>query len=252
LKFMSGHSKWHSIRHKKGAADAARGKVFTRLTKLITIAARDGGGDIDMNPSLRLAVENAKKENMPNANIDRAIKKGTGEDKSAAQFFEITYEGYGPEGVAVLVETLTDNKNRTVSSVRSLFSKNGGNLGESGSVSFLFSKKGVLTLANSTEDLELFVIESGAEDVQQEENGNLEVITNVKNFFSLKKKLEEIGAEIISAEMNYIPGNTVRITDESAAQKVVRLIQALDDDEDVSNVATNVDIPHEIMEKLMD
>jgi YebC/PmpR family DNA-binding regulatory protein len=175
---MSGHSKWHSIRHKKGAADAARGKIFTRHAKLITIAARDGG-DPEMNPSLRLAIDNAKKENMPNANIERAIKKGTGEDKDGTQFFEITYEGYAPGGIAVLVSTFTDNKNRTVSSIRSIFSKNGGNLGESGSVSFMFHKKGIILVSNPSDEIEMAAIEAGAEDVVISEK-MLEVSTDPK------------------------------------------------------------------------
>jgi len=244
---MSGHSKWHSIRHKKGAADAARGKIFTRHAKLITIAARDGGGDPDMNPGLRLAIENAKKENMPNANIDRSIKKGTGEDKDAAQFYEITYEGYAPGGVAVLVETLTDNKNRTVSSIRSTFTKSGGSLGASGSVSFLFSKKGIICISNPSEDLELVAIEAGAEDVKSE-GELLEIITDKKNLFSVKTELEKAGAEIESAEMTLIPANTVSVTDQSTAAQVIRLIQALEDDDDVSSVAANFDIPQEVLD----
>lgn len=247
---MSGHSKWHSIRHKKGAADAARGKIFTRHAKLITIAARDGGGDPEMNPGLRLAIENAKKENMPNANIDRAIKKGTGDDKDGVQFFEITYEGYAPGGIAILVETLTDNKNRTVSSVRSTFSKNGGNMGESGSVAFMFSKKGVILVSNPNEDIEMAAIEAGAEDVI-EEDGFLEITTSAPDVFAIKKTLEEAGAEIESAEAKLVPANTVAVDDETTARKVMNLIQTLEDNDDVSNVASNVDIPVEIMEKIM-
>ena len=247
---MSGHSKWHSIRHKKGAADAARGKIFTRHAKLITIAARDGGGDPDMNPGLRLAIENAKKDNMPNANIERAIKKGTGEDKDAAQFFEITYEGYAPGGIAVLVETLTDNKNRTVSSVRSTFTKHGGNLGESGSVAFLFQKKGMILVSNPSEELEMEAIEAGAEDVS-EEDGLLEVITAPKELFSIKEALEKAGAKIESAELKFIPENTIKVDDESSAKKIIHLIQALEDNDDVSNVSHNADISADIMEKVM-
>ena len=245
---MSGHSKWHSIKHKKGAADAARGKIFTRHAKLITIAARDGG-DSDMNPSLRLAIDNAKKENMPNANIDRAIKKGSGEDKDATQFFEITYEGYAPGGIAVLVSTLTDNKNRTVSSIRSIFSKNGGNLGESGSVAFMFQKKGIIVISNPSENLEMVAIENGAEDVIIEDK-HLEVTTDWTDIFSVKKALEDAGSEIESAEITLIPENTIQISDEQSAQKIVRLLNLLEDDEDVSGVASNVDIPAEILEKL--
>ena len=248
---MSGHSKWHSIRHKKGAADAARGKVFTRHAKLITIAARDGGGDPDSNPGLRLAIDNAKKDNMPNANIDRAIKKGTGEDKDGAQFTETTYEGYAPGGVAVLVSTLTDNKNRTVASIRSTFSKSGGNLGESGSVAFLFDKKGTITIANGSDDLELTAIDASAEDVEAD-GGRLEVTTDPKSFFAIKKQLENAGAEVEHAEIRLIPQTTVAITDEATAKKVVSLVQALEDDDDVSSVSANFDIPEAVLEKVME
>lgn len=247
---MSGHSKWHSIRHKKGANDAARGKVFTRHAKLITIAARDGG-DPEMNPGLRLAIDNAKKENMPNNNIDRAIKKGTGEDKDGAQLLEITYEGYAPGGVAILVETLTDNKNRTVSSVRSTFTKAGGNLGESGSVAFMFSKKGVILVNNSNDDIEMAAIESGAEDVSPD-GDFLEVTTEPKELFAIKKSLEGAGAEIESAEVKLLPANTVEVNDEATAKKIIYLLQNLEDNDDVSSVSSNVDIPEEIMEKVME
>lgn len=246
---MSGHSKWHSIRHQKGANDAARGKVFTRHAKLITLAARDGG-DPEMNPALRLAIDNAKRENMPNNNIERAIKKGTGEDKDAAQMSEITYEGYAPGGIAILVSCLTDNKNRTVASIRSTFTKHGGNLGESGSVSFLFSKKGVITISNPSEEIELTAIEKGAEDVNNEEK-YLEVTTDPKDFYSVKKALEEAGAEIESAEVSLIPANTIKIEDEETARKIIQLIQIFEDDDDVTSVSANFDIPGEIMEKVM-
>lgn len=246
---MSGHSKWHSIKHKKGAADAARGKVFTRHAKLITIAARDGGGDPDLNPGLRLAIDNAKADNMPNLNIDRAIKKGTGEDKEGASFVEADYEGYAPGGVAVLVSTLSDNKNRTVANIRAIFSKNGGNLGESGSVAFLFNKKGIILIGNASEELEMAAIEAGAEDVLAEE-GSLEVITDPKQFFTVKKALEEAGAEISGAEIRLNPINTVTVTDEEAAKKILRLMQLLEDDDDVSNVAANFDIPEALLERL--
>lgn len=248
---MSGHSKWHSIRHKKGAADAARGKIFTRHAKLITIAARDGGGDPDGNPGLRLAIDNAKKENMPNANIDRAIKKGTGEDKDGAVFVESSYEGYASGGVAVLVSTLSDNKNRTVQNIRAIFSKHNGNLGESGSVAFLFDKKGVIIVSNASDELELTAIDAGAEDVQTE-GGSLEITTGPKEFFAIKKALEEAGAEIENAEIRLIPQTTVAITDESTAKKVINLIQALEDDDDVSSVAANFDIAEDILEKVME
>ncbi len=246
---MSGHSKWNSIKHKKGAADAARGKVFTRHAKLITIAARDGGGDPEMNPGLRLAVENAKKENMPNANIERAIKKGTGEDKDGSQFFEISYEGYAPGGVAVLVECLTDNKNRTVASVRSIFSKNGGNLGESGSVAFLFEKKGVIVCENPNEALEMTAIEAGIENFELHDD-SLFLTMAPTDLFSVKSALENFGAEISLAEIRKNPITSVEITDEAIAAQVVRLLTLLEDDDDVSQVFSNADISQEILEKM--
>jgi len=246
---MSGHSKWNSIRHQKAAADSKRGKVFTRHANLITLAAR-GGGDPNMNPGLRLAIDNAKRENMPNNNIDRAIKKGTGDDKDAAQFFEIVYEGYAPSGVAVLVECLTDNKNRTVASVRSTFSKNGGNLGESGSVAFLFSKKGIILVENPSEELEMIAIEAEAEDVEITED-TLEVTTDHTHLFAVKKALEEAGAQIRSAEFQLIPSTTVEISDEIAAGKVIHLVQALEENEDVTSVSANFDIPEEVLEKVL-
>ncbi len=200
---MSGHSKWHSIKHKKGAADAARGKIFTRHANLITLAAREGGGDAEMNPSLRLAIDNAKSVNMPNSNIDRAIKRGTGEDKEGAQFFEVQYEGYGSDGVAVIVNALTDNKNRTVASIRSIFTKNGGSLGETGCVSYMFHKKGVIILqvsSEQTEEVELLAIDLGVEDVQESEEG-LEITTPSDTFFTVKEKLESSGAHIVKSEL---------------------------------------------------
>jgi YebC/PmpR family DNA-binding regulatory protein len=245
---MSGHSKWHSIRHKKGAADAARGKIFTRHAKLITIAARDGG-DPTMNPGLRLAIDNSKKDNMPNANIDRAIKKGTGDDKDGVVFEEITYEGYGPGGVAVLVNTFTDNRNRTVSSVRSIFSKNGGNLGESGSVAFQFAQKGIIRVAEFTEETELLAIDAGAEDVVESDE-TLEIITDPTDFFAVKEKLENQGVKVDSAEKLLMPLNTIEITDEAVAGKIIKLIQLLEDDDDVSEVSANFDISEEMMEKV--
>lgn len=248
---MSGHSKWHSIRHKKGAADAARGKVFTRHAKLITIAARDGGGDADSNPTLRLAIDNSKKDNMPNANIERAIKKGTGDDKDGSVFVESSYEGYASGGIAVLVSTLSDNKNRTVQNIRAIFGKHNGNLGESGSVAFLFDKKGVIVVSNASEDLELVAIDAGAEDVQVED-GNLEITTGAKELFVVKTALEEAGATIEHAEIRLIPQTTVEITDEATAKKIISLVQALEDDDDVSNVSANFDISEELLDKVME
>lgn len=247
---MSGHSKWHSIKHKKGAADAKRGKIFTKHAKFITIAAREGGGDAEMNPALRMAVEKAKAENMPNDNIERAIKKGTGEDKGGAVIEEVIYEGYGPNGIALLIQVLTDNKNRTVSNVRTILDKNGGSLGSSGCVAWMFKKQGVISLGQNTEELQLTAIEAGADDVQEEGSG-LEVITKPENFLTVKKALEEAGAPIESAEVQQIPENTVKVEDEETAKKILRLMDALDEDEDVSEVSANFDISEEIMEKVV-
>lgn len=240
---MSGHSKWHSIKHKKGAADAARGKVFSRHAKLITIAAR-GGGDPAMNPALRMAIDLSKKDNMPNANIERAIKKGTGEDKDGAQLAEISLEGYGPEGVAILVHAITDNKNRTVSNVRAAFNKYGGNMGTEGSVSWMFHKKGFIELAEMNENLEMAAIENGAEDISDKE-----ITCDPKDFDALKKALEAAGAKITEAGVELIPENTVKITDEAKAKQLLRLMSVLEEDEDTDTVSANFDISEELMEK---
>lgn len=244
---MSGHSKWHSIKHKKGAADAKRGQIFTRHANLITIAAREGGGDPDMNSALRLAIDNAKRENMPNTNIERAIKKGTGEDKSGAMLEEMTFEGYGVEGVAVFVKAISDNRNRTVASVRAAFSKNNGNLGASGSVAWIFHNKGRIELENLTEELEMVAIENGAEDI-----ADGEIVCNPADFENLKKALEGVGAKITDSEITMIPENTVKITDETKAKQLLRLIDTLEDNDDVSAVHANFDIPDEVLEKAME
>ena len=248
---MSGHSKWHSIRHKKAATDAAKGKVFTRHAKIIAVAAKNGG-DPDMNPLLRLAIENSKKDNMPNANIERAIKKGTGQDKNASEIMELTYEGYGPGGVAIIVEALTDNKNRSIANIKHIFAKNGGNLGEKGSVSWMFGRKGVITVKikeEQKEDMELRIIEVGAEDIIMEED-SWQVITKPEEFHQVKEKIETEGnIEILNAELDYVPNNTVSVDDEATAKKIINLLQALEEDEDVSSLAANYDISDELMQK---
>jgi len=248
---MSGHSKWHSIKHKKGIADAKRGKVFTRHANLITIAARNGG-DPDMNPSLRLAIDNAKSENVPNANIERAIKRGTGEDKSAAQIEEITYEGYGPGKTAVIVECLTDNKNRTLTNVRTIFNKQGGNLGESGSVAWMFERKGVITInaeGKNPDDVELAAIDAGAEDIERE-NDIIEIYTAPNDLTKVTDNLKKEGLEPENAEIQMIPKQTVKIEDEATAKKVLDFMELIEDDPDVSNVSSNFDISDELMEKV--
>ncbi len=248
---MSGHSKWHSIKHKKGIADAKRGKIFTRHANLITIAARSGG-DPSMNPTLRLAIDNAKKENVPNSNIEKAIKRGTGEDKSAAQIEEVIYEGYGPGGTAVIVECLTDNKNRTLTNIRTIFNKSGGNLGGSGSVAYMFTRKGVITLNIAEldpDEVELSAIDAGAEDIQREDK-MMEIYCKPNELSSVCDKLKEAGFEPDNAEVQLVPNSTVQVEDEKTAQKILNFMDALEDDQDVSNVSSNFDISDEMMEKI--
>lgn len=249
---MSGHSKWHSIRHKKGAVDAQRGKIFTRHAKLITIAAQQGGADPLMNPALRVTIEKAKADNMPNDNITRAIKKGTGELKDGAQIMEINYEGYGPNGIAILINCLTDNKNRTVSNLRAILSKNGGNMGESGCVGWMFHKKGILSIdlkGKNLEEIELQAIDAGAEDMSVE-GDILEILTSPDDFESIKKSLEAQGLQFFNAEITLLPENTIKIQSEEDAQKILKLIELIEEDDDVSDVYSNFDISAEVLEKI--
>lgn len=248
---MSGHSKWHSIRHKKGLLDAKRGKIFTMHANLITVAARTGG-DPDMNPSLRLAIDNAKKANVPNANIDRAIKRGTGELKGEAELSEVTYEGFGPAGIAVIVEALTDNKNRTLTNVRTVFGKKGGNLGGSGSVAWMFTRKGVIQVnldGKNSDEVELTAIEAGAEDIKNE-GGMLEILTEPSLLTDVNEKLKEAGIDPESAEARLVPNETTKIIDEADAKKILEFMDALEEDQDVTNVSSNFDISDELMEKV--
>ncbi len=236
---MSGHSKWSTIKRKKAANDAKRGKLFTKLIKEITIAARQGGGDPSANPRLRLAVDNAKAANMPMDNIERAIKKATGELEGVV-YTELTYEGYGPGGVAILVEAATDNKNRTVAEVRHLFNKHGGSLGESGSVAWMFDKKGIITLptqGKTEDDIMEIVLDAGADDIAEEE-GYFEVTTEVENFEPVRRALADAGLEIENASLQWIAKNTVDVSGETA-EKVMKLIDALEDNDDVQNVYSN-------------
>ncbi len=249
---MSGHSKWHSIKYKKGAADAKRGKIFTKHAKLITIATRDGGTDTDMNPSLRAAIVNAKADNVPNANIDKAIKKGAGADKDGASLVEATYEGYGPCGTALLVEAITDNKNRTVASVKIAFTKNGGNMGSSGTVAWKFEKKGVIlakTGGMDKDEAELMAIDAGAEDLSFED-GEFEILTDPTSLMKVKDSLEEAGFEIQKAEFDYRAINPIKIESVEDAKKIFKLIDAIEDDEDVSNVYGDFDISDELLEQM--
>ena len=248
---MSGHSKWSTIKRKKGANDAKRGKIFTKLIKEITIAARMGGGDPDGNPRLRSAVIAAKSENMPKDNIDRAIKKGTG-DLDGAVYEEILYEGYGPGGVAVLVETMTDNKNRTVADVRHFFAKSGGNLGESGCVGWMFDKKGSIIVDKEgvdEEELMEHAIEAGAEDVLEEET-TFQILTEPDDFNEVVESLEKNGVQCLEAAISMIPKNTVEVDAEGTARSLLNLMENLEDNDDVQKVHANFDISDELMETL--
>ncbi len=239
---MSGHSKWATIKRKKAVLDSKRGKIFTKLIKEITIAAREGGGDVNGNPRLRLAVDNAKAQNMPQDNIERAIKKATGELEGVT-FHELTYEGYGPAGVAVLVEVATDNKNRTVAEVRHLFSKNGGSMGENGSVAWMFDRKGIISLptANKSEDdvMEI-VLEAGADDLTTEED-YFEVQTTVESFETVRRTLVDKNFNIENASLQWIAKNMIEVKGEDA-EKVMKMIEGLEDLDDVQNVYSNADI----------
>jgi YebC/PmpR family DNA-binding regulatory protein len=244
---MSGHNKWSSIKHKKGAADAKRGKIFSKLIKEITVAARMGGSDPNGNPRLRAAVSAAKTENMPKDNIERAIKKGTGELEGVS-YEEIVYEGYAPGGAAVLVECLTDNKNRAVADVRHLFSKSGGNLGENGCVSWMFDKKGLIVVNKDKTDedqLMEIAIDAGAEDVN-DEGDTFEVITDISDFESVKDAIENASIETEMAEITMIPQNMLTLEGKEAEQ-TIRLMDALEDCDDVQKVYTNADIPEDLL-----
>lgn len=240
---MSGHSKWHTIKHKKGALDAKRGKIFTKLIKEITVAARVGGsGDVDQNARLRKVVNDAKGMNMPNDTIDRAIKRGTGE-LEGVNYDEITYEGYGIGGVAVLVETMTDNRNRTVAEIRHLFSKNGGNLGEAGSVAWMFDKKGLIIVdkeAKAEDELFELVLEAGADDMQ-DDGDVFEIYTTPDNFEAVHEALTKAKIEMQSAEISMIPQNYIKLEGDDA-KKMLKLYDALDDNDDVQHLYANFDI----------
>ena len=245
---MSGHSKWSTIKRKKGAADAKRGQLFTKLIKEISIAAREGGADAEGNPRLRLAISNAKGNNMPKDNIERAIKKATGSD--ADQYLETTYEGYATHGVAVFVECLTDNTNRTVSSVRAGFTKNGGSLGTNGSLEFIFDRKGVFHIKMEEgfdeDEFTLEMIDGGAEDVTSED-GYLTVTCELSDFGTVQKKLEELNVEAENAELQRIPNTMVTLDDDSFT-KVMKMIEMLEDNDDVQKVFHNLDITEAQME----
>jgi len=239
---MSGHSKWHSIKHKKGALDAKRGKLFTKFIKEITVAARYGGGDPDGNARLRKAILDAKAGNMPNDTIDRAVRRGTGEEEGV-NYEEITYEGYGPGGVALLIESMTDNRNRTVAEIRHIFSKNGGNLGESGSVGWMFEKKGYIVVDKATkseEELFELAIEAGADDLRDDED-NFEIITAPDAFEGVLNAVKTAGIEPQVAEVEMVPQNYIKLEGADARQ-MLKLMEALEDHDDVQKVSANFDI----------
>ena len=247
---MSGHSKWSTIKHKKGAADAKRGKLFTKLSKAIIVAAKEGGPDPAANLSLQNAVEKAKAYSMPKDTIERAIARGAGTDADAAAYETIVYEGYGPDGVAVLVEALTDNRNRTASDVRHTFAKHGGNLGSTGAVAWLFERRGVVLVdAESVDEdeLTLAAAEGGADDVELD--GTVFQVSSAPEALSaVRDAIEAAGIEVQSAELTMIPKTTVEVAEEAAAKKLIRLIEELEDNDDVQDVSANFDIPELILE----
>ena len=244
---MSGHSKWSSIKHKKGATDARRGKIFSKLIKEITVAARLGGGDPATNPRLRTAIQAAKSENMPKDNIERAIKRGTGELEGVS-YEESVYEGYGPGGAAIFIESLTDNKNRAVADIRHIITKAGGNLGTSGCVAWMFEKKGYIVVENNAVDEDTLMevaIDAGAEDVR-EDDSNYEIITAVQDFETVKSAIDNMSIPYIDAEITMLPQSTVNLEGKDAEQ-IVKLMESLEDCDDVQKVYTNADIPEELI-----
>ena len=247
---MSGHSKWATIKHKKGALDAKRGKIFTRLIKEITVAAKAGGGDADSNPRLRTAVAAAKAENMPADNIKRAIQRGTGE-LPGALYEEITFEGYGPGGVALIVQVTTDNRNRTVSEIRHMFGKNGGNLGETGSVGWMFHKKGYIVVPKSAvkeDDLMALVLEAGGDDIR-DDGENWEVMTEPAAFEAVLNAIKQGKIETTMAEVSLIPQNYIKL-EGNAANQMIRLLEAIEDHDDVQHVYSNFDVDQKQLEEV--
>ena len=249
---MSGHSKWSSIKHKKGAADAKRGKLFSKLSRAIIVAAKEGGGDPSGNLALQNAVEKAKSYSMPKENIDRAIAKGSGADADAAAFETVVYEGYGPSGVAVIVEALTDNRNRTAGEVRHTFAKNDGNLGGSGAVAWLFERRGVVIVddpgaAGAEDELTLAAAEGGADDVARDGSG-FQVTCAPEQLVEVRAAIEAAGFSVDASELTMIPKTTVEVADENEAKKILRLIDQLEDNDDVQDVYANFDIPERVLE----
>jgi YebC/PmpR family DNA-binding regulatory protein len=247
---MSGHSKWSSIKHKKGAADAKRGKLFSKLARAIIVAARDGGGDPDNNPTLATAIQKAREASMPKDNIQRAIDRGTGAGADGAAIERVLYEGYGPGGVAILVEALTDNRNRASAEIRFAFSSHGGSLGEPGSVAWIFEKKGAVVVDGSRygEDDVIVAIDAGAEDVR-EDGDQLRILSEPSDLSAVREALESSGVEIASAGLATEPKSTVEVKD-SEAERLLKLLDALDEQDDVDEVFANFDIPEDVLEKL--
>jgi YebC/PmpR family DNA-binding regulatory protein len=247
---LSGHSKWSSIKHKKGAADAKRGQLFSKLSRAIIVAAKEGGGDPANNLALQNAIEKARSYSMPKDNIDRAIAKGTGEGSDGAAYETVVYEGYGPEGVAVIVEALTDNRNRTAGEVRHVFAKNDGNLGGSGAVAWLFERRGVILVDADRfdeDDVTMAAAEGGAEDVERD-GSSFRITSAPEDLTAVREAIEAAGIEVDSAELTMVPKTTVSLEDEGAAEKTLRLIDALEENDDVQEVYANFDIPERVME----
>jgi YebC/PmpR family DNA-binding regulatory protein len=247
---MSGHSKWHNIRLRKGKQDAVRGKLFTKIAREIIVAAKEGGGSPDTNLGLRLAIQKAREASMPQDNIKRAIMRGAGESGETASFEEMTYEGYGPAGVAVMVSCLTDNRNRTVAELRNIFTKNGGNLGESGCVGWMFDSKGLVQLpgdASDEESVMLATMDAGAEDIRVEED-TIEVLCRPEDLQKVREAVTQAGIEYTSAEVTMLPKTTVRVEDSKEASRILRLMDALEENDDVQQAYANFDIPDEILQ----
>jgi len=249
---VSGHSKWAKIKRKKGSKDEKRGRIFTKLIKEITVAARMGGGNPDSNARLRTAIDTARAANMPAKNIENAIKKGTGELPGVV-YEEVTYEGYGPNGIAILIETATDNKKRTVADIRHILTRYGGNLGETGCVSWMFSKKGYITVpksASSEEEILNKALDAGIEDILSDDPDVYEIYTSPEEFEKVKETLAEAGITIESAEITTVPQSTVKITQDKVAERILKLMDALDENDDVQKLHSNFDIDDEILKKL--
>jgi len=245
---MSGHSKWAQIKRKKGVADQRRGQIFTKIGRLISLAAKEGGGDPETNFKLRLAVQKAKEVNMPKESIERAIKRGTGE-LSGEKIEEITYEATGPAGIALIIQGVTDNRNRTTSEVRNILTRYGGKMAGKGAFAWLFEQRGLIRVEGQGEEIELKIIDSGAEDFQEEDGGIL-VYTKPKDLFKIRKKLEEEGLKVVSAELSWEPKETVKITDQKEAESILKLMDALEESDDITHVYANFDIEDKIMEEI--